>query len=79
MTVNGVKIKLEQFADDLWTPMLFDQNSLDAMMLELQDFEKAMGLAINYNKTEILRIGSLRNSDAQLYSDQALQWTNEKI
>ena len=38
-----------------------------------------MGLKVNYNKTEILRIGSLRLSDAEYYLNLPLVWSDGPI
>lgn len=59
--------------------MKFDQNSLDAMCDELIQFELASGLSINYDKTEILRLGSLQYSDAKLNTLKPMSWTNDTI
>lgn len=72
-------VKLSQYADDLWTPMRNKQASLDAMFRELSDFERAVGIRINYDKTEILRLGFLKESEAKLTSTKPLKWTNDEI
>lgn len=79
ISINGVTIKIAQYADDMWTPMKFSQDSFDEMMYELDLFQMAMGLTINYDKTEILRLGSLKNSDAKLVTAKPLKWTNDSI
>ena len=45
----------------------------------MEDFAKFSGLKCNYDKTEILRIGSLRNSDASFYSEFPLQWSDGPV
>ena len=37
------------------------------------------GLKINYDKTSVYRIGSLKNTNARLYTQKPLIWTNEPI
>lgn len=80
--IKGIKIgeftiKLNMYADDLWAPMKFDQNSFNAMNDELAQFGMATGLLINYDKTEILRLGSLQYTDRKLVSPMPIKWTNE--
>ena len=43
------------------------------------EFEKASGFSINYDKTSVYRIGSLANSSAKLYCQKPLNWTNDGI
>ena len=70
---------LNQYADDTDAFSENKQKSLDELTKELDKFEKQTGLAVSYEKTAIYRIGSLRDSDAQLYSQKPLAWTNEGI
>lgn len=74
-----IEIKLFQYADDLTTPLLFRQSSVDAIFAELDSFRSIVNMKINYNKTQIMRIGSLKNSNAKLYTPRTIQWTNEPI
>ena len=68
--------KIEQFADDTFLAFLFDRDSLDEILITFDKFENISGLKVNYDKTEILRIGSLKDSDAKLYTQRNLKWTN---
>ena len=82
--IKGLKIEsltylLSMFADDLNMFMEFNQNSWQATMNTFADFSENTGLVINYKKTTVYRLGSLRNSDAQFYSSRKIQWTNEPI
>ena len=71
--------KLSQFADDTWFSLIFDQENLNTVLKTLNDFQNISGLKINYDKTELLRIGSLKNSNARLYTQRQLKWTNETV
>lgn len=79
ISIDGVEKKLSQYADDLWTPMLFEQEFLSAMLTELADFERASGLSINFSKTNVLRIGAAANTNMTLQSREPLNWTNDPI
>ena len=82
--IEGIKIKdvvkkLGQYADDLWVSMLHKKSCYTALFKEFGDFTKVTGLKINYDKTEILRLGSLRNTDAMYYADLPLKWSDSPI
>ena len=66
---------LMQFADDLGLIMQYDQRSWDAVTQEFMKFQRNTGLLINYEKSVVYRIGSLRNT--KCYSARKLIWTNE--
>lgn len=70
---------LSQFADDTDLFLLYDQDSLNATMETLDRIHFCLGLKINYDKTSVYRIGSLKNSQAQLYTQKQLLWTNEPV
>lgn len=79
ISIQGVEKKLNQYADDLWTPMLFEQKSLDAMMQELDQFNTISDSSINYTKTRILRIGSISGTNQKLQTEKPIIWTNDSI
>ena len=79
--IKGINIgdqtsKIDQYADDTFMAFLFDQTSLDEIVLTLDKFQQISGLKVNYDKTEIMRIGSLKDSDAKLYTQKNFKWTN---
>ena len=41
----------------------------------IDNFVAATGFKVNYDKTQIVRIGSLRNSKAKYYVDKPIQWS----
>ena len=79
--IEGVKIgphekKHGQYADDLWSVIRVSQSSFDELIDTFDKFGAISGLNINFDKTEILRIGSLQNSGIKLKSNKPFQWTN---
>lgn len=64
------------FADDIWATIFGDQNNLNALLSHFDRFAQVSGLHINYNKTQIMRIGSLRNSNAIFYTQKPLNWAH---
>ena len=64
-----------QYADDIWASVIHSQAVFDDLLQTFYDFHRFSGLCINYDKTQVLRVGSLRHSDAKLYSLKPLQWS----
>ena len=71
--------KLNQFADDTSIASTFSQTSLDAAFQKLEWFKTQSGLELSYEKTSIYRIGSLRNSDMKLITQQQISWVTEGV
>ena len=70
---------LGQYADDLDLYLLGDQNSLDTALKIIDNFGRYTGFKINYDKTTVYRIGSLRYSQAMMYTADKICWTSEPI
>ena len=68
--------KLAQYADDLWASLLGTDENVRTFFNEVQEFTNNTGLTVNYNKTQIMRIGSLRDSNAKFYSEKQLIWSD---
>ena len=82
--IQGIPVQdivnlLGQFADDMDIYMLYDQKSLTTVLEILESFRLQSGFTVNYNKTQIYRIGSLRSSNAILYTQKPVSWTNETV
>lgn len=54
----------------------FESETIMEFENELIAFEGATGLRVNYNKTSLYRIGSLINTNAQLFTRKPFVWTN---
>ena len=76
---HKINKKVAQYADDLWVAMLHKEKGYRALFEILNTFAKFSGLTVNYNKTEIMRIGSLRGSDARYYTELPIFWTDGPI
>ena len=70
---------LSQYANDSWTATEFEVQSFHAVLGEFKEFEEFSGLKINYSKTEILRTGALKKSDARFYSRLPLHCSDGPI
>ena len=81
--IKGVTIKeithlLDQFADDLDVTSLHDMESMNEILNTFQKFHQISGFKLSYEKTSIYRIGSIRNTNAEFYT-QDIKWTNNPI
>ena len=74
-----IKNLLNQFADDMDIFSLCNEKSLKNIHKELEDFRTHSGFTVSYEKTTMYRIGSLRHSNAQMYSMDEFVWSNEDI
>ena len=54
-----------------------NQKSLDSIFTCLEIFRSMSGFTINYDKTTILRIGSIKSSNAMLFSQKQVAWTSD--
>ena len=83
--ISGVFIKdieqlLNQYADDTDAALDGkDGTSLNTFLKHLDKFKKCTGCSLNYDKTTVYRIGSLKDSKAQYYTEKPLNWTADPI
>ena len=73
------EIRISQYADDTNLFSIYDKSSLDGIVEIFNVIEKNMGLKVNYDKTNIYRIGSIRNSLAKLYTQRNFRWESAPI
>ena len=72
-------IKIIQYADDTCLPLAYEKKSLEATLKTFEEFKLLSGLKVNYDKTEILRIGSIRGSQCKLENKLEIKWSNDYI
>ncbi len=77
--LNNYEYKLTQYADDTNIFTLFETNSLKSIIDMFAILQKQTGLKVNYEKTNIYRIGSLRHSSAKLYTQKTFKWVTNPI
>jgi exonuclease III len=82
--INGIKLwdtmfKISQYADD--TSLLLDgtKESLRESLITLQWFYKISGLKINMDKTKVIWLGSMRESDRRFCRENNLDWSNSFV
>ena len=77
--IKGIKIelkefKISQFADDATVILDGSDDSLNHTLEELEKFSKISGLKINYDKTQIVWIGSKKYSSDTIKTKWKLSW-----
>ena len=77
--IGNEEIKAGQYADDLWASLLASPENINEMLSEIESFGDFSGLRLNTEKTNILRIGSFRDSDAEFYTIRKLYWSTGPI
>ena len=76
ISFRDVDLLLGQFADDKDLSTLFDQKNMDNIFSTLERFHHLIGFEVNYEKTTVYRIGSIQQSEAELYTQKQLNWTS---
>ena len=82
--IKGVLLRelqniLSQFADDTAAFLKYEQLCVNAFGTVLQCVEAQMGLKVSYEKTTMYRIGSLKDTNAILYTAKDFAWSNSSI
>lgn len=71
--------KMGLCADDIWNVIKFEMESFQELTFEYSEFADYTGLKVNYDKLEVLRLGSLRKSDAKFTTTLPLKWSDGNI
>ena len=82
--IKGIKIghqthKISQYADDTVILSMFCEESVNEIVNTFDKFNCSSGLRVNYDKTEIMRIGSLRYSDVKIITRRSIKWSQDPI
>ena len=72
--VNNSPNLINQFADDMDLAVTAKKSNLEKIFSILEEFRQNTGFTINYEKTTVYRIGSLKNSEARCYTARNLSW-----
>ena len=79
ISINGTKVLLSQFADDMDLFIKFKQECWSATIGTLTDFEEISGLKVNYDKTSVYRLGSIRDTNAKFFSARKIHWNSGPV
>ena len=74
IVLNGIENKISQHADDTTLFLDGSEESLEEVIFILDTFGEISGLQINTQKTEILRVGSLKASQIELLERKKFKW-----
>ena len=74
--VKEVKRILGQYADDMDLYLKASKEALSQAFLTINKFQ-GCGFKVNYDKTTIYRIGSIRYSNAKFYTENPIQWSDK--
>ena len=82
--IEGLPVKhimnlINQYADDMDVVTKAKRNCLTALFNTLNYFKDQAGFEVNYDKTTVYRMGSLRKSEAKFYTEKELNWTNDPV
>ena len=79
INIKGMEFLLSMFADDIDILIPKDVKVWQQLQYTFKEFENLSGLKVNYDKTSVYRLGSLRSSRALDYALRKLQWSEGKI
>ena len=79
ITVKDILYLLSQFADDMNIASLYGNDHVNGILSSLCRIKENTGFSINYDKTEIYRMWSLRNSNAEFITQGNIRWTSSAI
>ena len=79
ISLHNIENILAQFADDTSAYLQYTNICLNAFLNTLSRVENTMGLKVSYEKTTVYRMGSLKNSNATLYTQKRIQWSDGPI
>ena len=70
---------LGQYADDMDTYLKLKSSCVSTLFEIPESFRRMSGFTVYYDKTNVYRIGSIRNTQAKCYVKKNLHWTNDPI
>ena len=73
--ISNKTFKIKQYADDTQVFSLFEPRSIKVF----EEFSTISGLQINCTKTEVLRIGAIKNIAKTIETNEQLKWTNDYV
>ena len=84
--IKGIKMAktatenvISQFVDDTALFLTYTESCIAATLSTLEFFESNTGLKISYKKTCIYHIGSLKSTNAKIYTQKLIQWSDGDI
>ena len=76
ITIDGKDKKHAQYADDLWAVIKAEPKIYEELMNTFEQFGELSGLKINFDKTQVIRLGSFKHSTESFQSKYDVTWTD---
>ena len=75
----GFELKLGLYVDDLWVVVQPEEEIINEVLVDMENFRKFSGLEINCEKTKAMRFGPCRKTNAKFYTIKQLAWTDDPV
>ena len=72
-------VRISQYADDTIVYTDGSRECFHETLLILGKFAEFSGLLVNWDKSTVLRLGSLKTSNEILFSERKLKWSNNSL
>ena len=79
IAINEIMRILGQYADDMDLYLLGDEQNIRNALNKINKFGKCSGFQISYEKTTMLRIGSMKRAKASIYTKENIKSTTQSI
>ena len=79
ISINNIEFKISQYADDTSAMLDGTERSLNQTLEELSRFSKISGLNINFDKTQLVWIGSEKFSTRSIKTKWKLSWGSNQF
>ena len=79
VTIDDITHKIIQYADDTAMILKCEEDTLQETFNVLSKFSAISGLKINIEKTKIMRIGALKNTNMKLCPEYKVEWTSHSL
>ena len=76
ISVREIEYILSQYADDMDSAMEAEKETVKELLMTLNWFRMNTGLTVNYEKTTLYRIGSLKDANAEFYTSKGVNWSS---
>ena len=76
---EGNEIKSSLFADDATFTLDSSKESFESLINTMDNFSNIAGLKLNASKCNVLRSGSLQNTNIIYLKDRKFQWLSENV
>ena len=77
--IEDIVLLLNQYADDMNVASQYEEESISKIIEIIENYKNHSGFTLSYEKTDLFRIGSLKESEAKLYTRNQIAWTNDPI